>query len=265
MKVFDYVASDDPMSRLDIRLKVFVIFSIGIVTLMKWNLIVLVLLLAITVLPYLIFARSSFHRLKWWGRFIALTTALLILSQGFFYWGYYQGLRVDVLFYLFRPNSNAFINLFTNGMGIALTSQGLYWGLLAGLKFGIMALAAALTIMSVSPREWSSLLSWIKMPKFLQRLFLATVRVTPMILEESLYLYSVARLRRPASIGDRIRLPYRLIKSMIFITIRKAMLLTIALEIKGEPKFRPERLKLKRKDLVITSIWIAAILLPGLL
>lgn len=263
MKAFDYTASDDPMSRLDIRAKILVVFTIGIITLIKWNLIILISLLALTVLPYLIFARASFQRLKWWGRFIGITVALLILSQGFFYWGYYQGLSVNVLFYLFRPHSSAVVNLFTDGMGIAFTYQGMYWGLLAGLKFGIMALAAALTVMSVSPREWSSLLSWARVPKFLQRLFLATVRITPMILEESFNLYSVARLRRPASIGERIKLPYRLIKSMIFIAIRKAMLLSIALEIKGEPRFGPEGLKLKRVDL-IAAAWMAAILIVGL-
>jgi len=236
------------------ELKVVMLVATSAFSLICWNVALLMVGLVLSLLPLLtIRAKSSLlnaFKLYFWLAFS------FVASQAVFYWGYYSGAQVNVLLYIFRPETNLFIDALTMGKGIAITVQGIYWGIESSLKFGITYFSALGVIYTTSPAEILRTIYSVKLPQFIRLSAISAFRVLPVMVEDMQSIIAVAKARRPDGLIKRLVEPFTVVKSMIFNSVKRAYHLSMAIEIKGMPELDIQRNKVNNVMTTIVLILI---------
>jgi len=178
-----------------------------------------------------------------------------------FYWGFYSGERVAVLLYIFGPGANPAIDALTMGKGIAVTVQGIYWGIESAAKFGITYFSALGVLYTTRPSRILESINGTRLPQFIKLSAIATFRVLPVMVEDMEAVMAVARARRPAGLGKRLAEPFTVVRSMIFNSVKRAYHLSMALEIRGMPRLQAEGEKINRFMTVLASTYTLAFIL----
>ena len=157
-----------------------------------------------------------------------------IASQSVFYWGFYAGQKVYVLFWIMRPGQNYLIDFLTQGKGIAITYQGFFWGLMSSAKLVTTLLLAYSFSKKFDPFSAIKLMKKFKLPEPFILGFLLTFRVLPVMNEMGRTIYAVGKVRSQGR-SKKVLLPYLYLKSLIYNSVKRAYMITLAIETKGYP------------------------------
>lgn len=255
--------TDSYFEGVPFELKVVMLVATSAFSLICWNVELLMIGLVLSLLPLLtIGAKGSSlnaFKLYFWLAFS------FVASQAVFYWGYYSGAQVSVLLYIFRPGANSFIDVLTMDRGIAVTVQGIYWGIESSLKFGITYFSALGVIYTTSPAEILRTIYGIKLPQFIRLSAISAFRVLPVMVEDMESIIAVAKVRRPDGLMKRLIEPFTVVKSMIFNSVKRAYHLSMAIEIKGMPELDIQRNKVNNLMtaivLILTAVFILLIII----
>ncbi len=226
------------LDRVPFKLKVIMLVSASTFSLICWNAGLLAAGLIMGAFPML-FIKSKRIILNTIKLFLLLALSFII-SQALFYWGLYSGEKVTILLYIFKPGANPIIDALTMNKGIAITLQGIYWGIESATKFGITYFSALWVIYTTRPSKMLESIYSIKLPQAIKLSALAAFRVLPVMVEDMESVIAVSRARKPSSFKKRLLEPFTVVRSMIFNSVKRAYHLSMALEIRGMPKFRAE-------------------------
>lgn len=240
--------SGSSMENVPFKLKVVMLAITSTFALVCWDPYLLVAGLVLSALP--LASLRSKHGLASALKLFMLLSVSFIISQSLFYWGFYAGERVTVLLYIFGPGANPAVDALTMGRGIAVTVQGIYWGIESAAKFGITYFSALGVLYTTRPSRILESINGTRLPQFIKLSAIATFRVLPVMVEDMEAVMSVARARRPAGLGKRLAEPFTVVRSMIFNSVKRAYHLSMALEIRGMPRLQAER---EKTDRLITA------------
>jgi len=224
--------------RVPFKLKVLMLVSASAFSLICWNAEILTAGLLISAFP-MIFIKTKSSILNAIKLFLLFALSFII-SQALFYWGLYSGDKVTVLLYIFKPGANPIIDALTMNRGIAITLQGIYWGIESSAKFGITYFSALWVIYTTRPSKMLESIYSIKLPQTIKLSALVAFRVLPVMIEDMESVIAVARVRRPGSFTKRLLEPFIVVRSMIFNSVKRAYHLSMALEIRGMPRLMVE-------------------------
>jgi len=168
------------------------------------------------------------HVLKTFLGILLITT----LSQTIFFYGYYIGEKTTVIFYLIHPNL-PIISYLTMGKGVAITIEGLYYGIIVSLKIFFTIITAQLFIMTTRLSELFYAMKRARIPFKIIILLAATLRFLPITLEEFWRLTTVLKMKgektTPRNFPNIIRLMlYNLVRE----SVKRARFLAISLEMR---------------------------------
>ncbi len=180
-------------------------------------------------------------------KFSAWIVLGFVLSQAFFYWGFYSGQKTDIIFWVIKPHYNMIVDFLTEGRGIAMTYQGIIWGVISSAKLLITLFLAFSFSKRLSPKTVLNALEKINVPPLIALGAAMTFRLLPEIVEMSKTVYSVSRIRKPKRFS-RITMPYTFLKALIYNSVKKAFVTSLALETKGLPDFAFECEEIKSTD-----------------
>ncbi len=241
--------SGSSLENVPFKLKAVTLVLTSTFALVCWNPYLLLAGLALSSLPLMSVRskRGLVNALK----LFALLSLSFIISQSLFYWGFYSGERVTVLLYVFGPGTNPVVDALTMGRGVAITAQGIYWGIESAAKFGITYFSALGALYTTRPSRILESIYGTRLPQFMKLSAIATFRVLPVMVEDMEAVISVARARRPAGLRKRLVEPFTVVRSMIFNSVKRAYHLSMALEIRGVPTLQAEE---ERGDRLMTAI-----------
>ncbi|MDP8022870.1 MAG: energy-coupling factor transporter transmembrane component T [Nitrososphaeria archaeon] len=180
-------------------------------------------------------------------KFSAWVVLGFVLSQAFFYWGFYSGQKTYIIFWVIKPHYNLLVDFLTEGKGIAITYQGIIWGIISSAKLLITLFLAFSFSKRLNPKIVLNALKKIHVPPLIALGAAMTFRLLPEMAEMSKTLYSVSRIRKPKKFS-RITMPYTFLKALIYNSVKKAFVASLALETKGLPDFTFECEEIKRPD-----------------
>ncbi len=183
-----------------------------------------------------------------------------ILSQAFFYWGFYSGQKTDIFFWVIKPNYNPVIDFLTEGRGIAITYQGIVWGVISSAKLLITLFLAFSFSKGLNPKTVLSFLKKVHVPPLIALGTTMTFRLLPEMVEMTKTVYSVSKLRKPKN-ASRLKTPYILLKALIYTSVKKAFVTSIALETKGLPDFAFECENARKSGIKVTDLLFLALLM----
>lgn len=162
-----------------------------------------------------------------------------VLSQSFFYWGFYSGQKTNIIFWVIRPNYNSVIDFLTEDKGIAITYQGITWGLISSAKLLLTLFLAFSFSKNLSPTSVIKIFKKIGIPTTIALGAVMTFRLLPEMIDMTKTIYSVSKVRKPKNIKSFYK-PYILLKALIYSSVKKAFVTSLALETKGVPSFTLE-------------------------
>jgi len=154
------------------------------------------------------------------------------LSQTLFYYAYYTGEKNTVILYLIPPNT-PIISYLTIGKGVAITIEGLYYGIIVSSKIFFTIITAQLFIMMTRLSELFYVMKRARIPFKIIILLAATLRFLPITLEEFWRLTTVLKMKGEKTtlrnFPNIIRLVlYNLVRE----SVKRARFLAISLEMK---------------------------------
>jgi len=157
---------------------------------------------------------------------------LSVLSQGFFYYGYYEGYDVHVIMWVLKPGT-PFLGPVTGG--IALTLEGLIHGMIVGTKISTLML---LGIAFASKTKISEFVPLIK--KYSNELALSVaivLRYIPIIAEDFENAYNGLLTRGISEIG-KIKTIKLLFKAVIVNLSKRAESIAIIMYFRGHVRVK---------------------------
>ncbi len=188
-----------------------------------------------------------------------------VLSQAFFYWGFYSGQKTDIIFWVIKPNINPIIDFLTEDKGIAVTYQGILWGLVSSAKLIITLYLAFAFSKGLNPKAVLNFLKKAHISPIIALGTAMTFRLLPEMLEMAKTVYSVSKVRKPKNF-NKLKMPYTLLKALIYSSVKKAYVTSIALETKGLSDFAFEcenagRFEIKVSDILVFGALICLVFL----
>lgn len=240
--------------------KMFFTFTISLVTVILWDFLSLLLLF---VLSFSLFSslKPPLWKVKGYLKLLASLLLITIFSQSLFFYKYYQGKSVTVLFTILPPRREVWMGLST-GKGLVLTLEGAFYGLKIALKMFTSFLLGLFLILTTRPIEILDSLTKIGFPSSIALMFISALRFVPTLYEEmSSTIKSLKMKGETLSLGNFFRIAKLVISNTIYRSIRRAIVLGLSLELRG---FRGEMKRLKHperntKANVLIGIFIAGV------
>jgi len=146
-----------------------------------------------------------------------------LISQGFFYYGFYLGQKVHIIFWILRPEV-PILGTITGG-GIALTVEGLYHGLIVGTKIITLTLIGLAFMSKTKASEFLPMLK--KISRKLAFSVVLVFRYFPIIMNDFQNAYEGLKTRGIEKIGV-IRGLKLIFKAVIINMAKRAESITIA-------------------------------------
>ncbi len=152
------------------------------------------------------------------------------INQAFFYYGYYEGQKVHVIFWVIRPNT-PILGEITQG-GIALTLEGCIRGLIVGTKIVTLFCLGMAFIENTSVRETLSLFSK-KSPR-MATIVAITIRYFPLIEEDmhEAYYGLITRGYEPR-LRNFLKTLKILMTTLVIVWLKRSKSIAIAAEFRG--------------------------------
>lgn len=222
------------MSGLGTAAKLAFVFASALLSLASWSLLPLALGSTIAVLVYIASLKEGPISLKGLVRAVLYTIIAYVPVQALFYWGYYMHRPATVIAYIVRPGGGI-VGALTGGMGVALTVQGIMWGILTSLKFLTTFFAAVAFIGSTEPSEIIYILQRARVPSWAIAASSIAISLLPYSLEDSRVAVS-AVMKREIRGARAILKPFYAVKALVYQAVRRAYMVSLSLEQKGYPE-----------------------------
>lgn len=168
--------------------------------------------------------------------YIQLIVVLILvstLSQALFFYKYYMGKEVAVLFTLVAQNKQLFW-IVSTGKGIVVSLDGGVYGFKTGIKMCIALLSGLFVILTTRPLELFRSFLHIGLPSSIALMAITALKFIPTIYEEFRSALRALKMK-----GHKLKVSnfYSLVKlsvsNAIYRSIRRAMILGLSLDLRG--------------------------------
>ncbi len=257
-EIISYISRDSWIHKIAPEFKLVWAIIFTVFFLIESNIVSLAVLLLVILLIFLSI-RPNIMIIRSYMLLLAFLIISTTLSQGFFYYRYYQGEQVTILFYVIPPQT-PIISLITMGKGIALVLEGLIYGLMVGIKLAGAILVSVVFISTTTFSEMMRLFQRIKIPHKVSLTIILAMKFIPFIVEDFYQIFASLRQKgEKISIISALRHIPLIIRTLIYTNIKRSLTISVSLEMRsfhGRIPIIDSKYQLKPSILLALSIMI---------